>query len=502
MKTTLTKQLTQSLLSNPPNNSGSYRLWVICALVLLLFIGTYPAISAAETGTTTIGAPPNADVAATQGPPVATESDQEDKRRFRRARNIAVGILVVASLIGCEFALRRRLSHQISSYKSGNARSNSARLGITALKTVIAVVQRAFIVADSAATLYPMYTRICSLISLTVGISFLWPQVANLNATTIQDPVVWRFILVGSGLMLAALVSLLCVSRSNHTANDSIAQLNSEIATSGSSYLWPTMIGVVCATWVIGFQWLDIWIHFHFFWHSLSSMEAKLNFELGRTSFQEAFLEPQTSPRPGWPRRELSAACVALRAEVLNNQHDQTYNKTPIKIWTMTFLQEAGCHIMPGTQVMMEISNRFGTHWHRVALGNPAIAVEELKRIGIRHLFIDLGERDETAKTGESTSVFGCLPYSPLLSAESVRNNFTVRRLHADAFLLSLKETPKAEELPRAFADKLAGKTRTSQLGTGDMPSICSRLRDYYAKSGEQWPVNADPLLPKLKGWQ
>jgi len=121
----------------------SYRLWVIGALVLLLCIGTNSATYAAETGTTMIGASPNAGVAATQTPPpVATESDQEDKRHFRRARNTAVGILVVASQIGCGFALQRRLSQQISFYKSRNAISNSLRLVahlfIPAIQTVIA----------------------------------------------------------------------------------------------------------------------------------------------------------------------------------------------------------------------------------------------------------------------------------------------------------------------------------------------------------------------------
>lgn len=1019
------------------NLAGSYRLWAIGVLILGLCIGINgnAATAATEVKPATIGASPSANVGATQALPATANSDQQVERRFRRARNTAVGILVLASLIGGGFALRRKLNQLRASGRAQLSFADSARLVghlfITAVQTAIAGGRRVFMVADSAAARHPWHTRTGALIMFAVGVSLLWPHAANLDPTSSQDPVVWRFILVGAGLMLAGLVSWLCAGGLNHTAEASTAQLSSEIAAPNSGYLWATVIGLGCAIWVIGFQWLDIWnshfdvhswhyyayspmrllfalflamamigsgsvvigfvekrweplgldplerllaafflgaslwyvvcfllgivgflnrfwvvpgfvlsvslslglinkaarysrqrlqhllatmsiprivlvsipvgtlillgihilvnrglsvvgfeydssghylpyyravvenggtavnelwyhfwmtkgaglhfvavmltdlqgpqlvsfvfltaailalilfarnlsgsllvglcggvlfaapfadqfphfqklhivtlaliggmlwllsrswqlgglvrkswlalfclmacaavlhtvpiaailipflaltlgiyallqykgghvqswwtwaapaaaafltaigvlvlnhlvtgvmeltpfrlfwnladqtrfssvaspylmlfldegtsastgnaafhsvdlariarllqlpfiptalrylagalliymcmatlfdaklrklvdergllaslfivgsaavvslfigqpgsidrfyvfalfpvvviavaipgivigrlaqggnysqrfsrvasplfvvcllassiqvsstwIHSHFFWHSLSTMEAKLRFELGRESLQGALLEPQTSPQPGWPRREMSEVCAALRAEVLGEQNAQAGDKAPVKIWTMTFLQEAGCHIMPGTQVMMEISNRFGTQWHRVALGNQAVAVEELKRIEIRHLFIDLGERDETAKTGESTSIFGCLPYSPLLSADSVRVNFTVKRLYADAFLLSLKETPRVEEVPQAFTEKFAGKTGVPQLGTGDMAGICSRLRDYYSKWSEHWPVRSDSSLTKLKGWQ
>ncbi|MBW7885067.1 MAG: hypothetical protein H3C34_21010 [Caldilineaceae bacterium] len=264
----------------------------------------------------------------------------------------------------------------------------------------------------------------------------------------------------------------------------------------------PQLILAFAITWAC-ISSAGLWTSSYFFWNSPAALGAKVSFEFGKTSFRDAFLEPYISPQAAvWPRREISDACLAARAAVLADSQPYTEKVASSRVWTMTFLQEAGCHIMPGVEFMMEVSNRFGNQWHRIVLGNQDTAVGELKRIGVRHLFIDLGNRDETAKTGESTSVFGCLPYSPLLAPDSVRLNFTVKRVHGDAFLLSLKDIAREEEVPPVFTQKFAQKTAAHQLGIGDMPGICSRLRDYYAKWGEQWPVRSDPSLPKLQGWQ
>jgi hypothetical protein len=168
----------------------------------------------------------------------------------------------------------------------------------------------------------------------------------------------------------------------------------------------------------------------------------------------------------------------------------------------MTFLQESGCHILPGVQIMMEFSNRFGDKWHRIVFGNRAEAETELERIGVRYLFIDLRERDDENKTGESTSIFGCLAYSPLLDPKSLDATVRVAWNDGDAYLLVLASNGHGNSLPKGFAEKFDAKRTAVQPGLGDMRAICDRLRDYYELYGERWPIHTNSFLPKLKGWQ
>lgn len=245
------------------------------------------------------------------------------------------------------------------------------------------------------------------------------------------------------------------------------------------------------------------WTQAYFHNTTLASFYSKLRFVLGGSSFRETLLEKWQPRDPGaWPKGEISEACLGIRSALASSSGTgQTVDGWP-KVWTMTFLQESGCHILPGVRIMMEFSNRFGEKWHRIVLGAAKNAEIELDRIGISHVFVDLGERDNERKTGESTSIFGCLAYSPLLDPATLESKFRMVWSNGDAYLLVLASKGSGSLLPQGFAERFEAKRVAVQPGLGNMQAICQRLANYYRTFGEKWPVNTDTSLPKLQGWQ
>lgn len=237
---------------------------------------------------------------------------------------------------------------------------------------------------------------------------------------------------------------------------------------------------------------------------TFASFLVKLRFALGGLSFEQALVEKRQPPDPvDWPRQDLSETCLGIRSALLGRgEGSGIAAESWPKVWTMTFLQESGCHIMPGVRILMEVSNRFGERWHRIVFGDPATAEHELRRIGIRYVFVNLGERNNQAKTGESTSIFGCLAYSPLLASPSLESRFRIAWSDGDAYLLVLASEGEGRPLPRAFGDRLNAKRNSVAPGFGDMHAMCTRLAAYYRTFDEKWPVHTDPTLPALKGWQ
>ena len=226
---------------------------------------------------------------------------------------------------------------------------------------------------------------------------------------------------------------------------------------------------------------------------------------MGQSSYRDILLENFQARNPTiWPRREVSDACMGVRAAMLaENERANLDNHRPW-VWTLTFLQEAGCHILPNVRIMMEISNRFGTQWHRIVFGGAALAERELDQIGMAHFFVDLGELDVTRKAGQSTNMFGCLAYSPLMDPAFLDARFRVAWNEGDAYLLVLASKAKETErpLPRNFAQQFENKRSAVQPGLGNMRGMCARLAGYFRRFGEKWPVSTDPSLPPLKGWQ
>jgi len=253
---------------------------------------------------------------------------------------------------------------------------------------------------------------------------------------------------------------------------------------------------------VVGFSGFTAanWTTSYFHSTNLSALASKVRFALGNSTFMDTLIEKRQPTEPGhWPKGEISETCLGIRSAF---QPTNGAANTWPKVWTMTFLQESGCHILPGVRIMMEFSNRFGKDWHHIVFADAVNAEAALDHIGIRYVFVDLGERNETLKTGESTSIFGCLAYSPLMDPNTLESKFRVTWNKGDAYLLTLASKGNGSPLPPGFAAKFDARRSAPQVGLGDMRGICHRLADYYRTFGERWPVHTDPLLPKLQGWQ
>jgi hypothetical protein len=101
-----------------------------------------------------------------------------------------------------------------------------------------------------------------------------------------------------------------------------------------------------------------------------------------------------------------------------------------------------------------------------------------------------------------STSLFGCMAYSPLFDTESLTSRFRIAWNRGSNYLLVLDDPSKGTPITAEFLSKWKIKAVSEQIGLGEMGNICHRLAGYYKAQGEQWPVKADTSLPRLKGWQ
>lgn len=242
------------------------------------------------------------------------------------------------------------------------------------------------------------------------------------------------------------------------------------------------------------------WMNGHFHHETRAPIMAKLRFAIGLTSLRETLLAEYQPRNPAvWPRQEISDACLAMRDAL---QIDASNSRPQPRIWTMTFLQEMGCHILPDVRIMMEFSNRFGARWHRIVFEDSSTAEKELAKIGVSHFYVNIGKRDEVRKRNESTSIFGCLAYSPLVDPEHLSNRFKVVWTDGEAYLLTLASLGRGRSLPAEFVERLEAKRAALQPALGDMQGICTRLKGYFAQYKEKWPIFSDPTLEPLKGWQ
>src|SRR6185436_14291872 len=139
----------------------------------------------------------------------------------------------------------------------------------------------------------------------------------------------------------------------------------------------------------------------------------------------------------GWPRRDLSQECLSLQRLLDRADAEGAWTGRP-KVWTLSFLQESGCHILPGIQIQMEFSVGFGPHWHRIVFGTPEEAAAELAKIDVNYFYVNLGDFDIMQPAKISTSIFGCLAYSPLFQPDSLKSRFRIAWREGDAVLLTL----------------------------------------------------------------
>lgn len=247
---------------------------------------------------------------------------------------------------------------------------------------------------------------------------------------------------------------------------------------------------VSSAYWIAKFLYID----------GRAYLEERIAFLVGKRAYSDALLHVRYRRNEGgWPRRDLSEECLGIAGAV--KPATGTRAARP-RVWTLTFLQESGCHIIPGARIQMEFSVAFGNRWHEIVFGEAAAARRELERLGIRYFYINLADFDMKRLEAISTSIFGCLAYSPLFSMEHLSERFRIVWRRGDAVLLELAPAGRGEPLSEEFLRAWRTKVYAVQHGLGDMPGLCNRLSGYYRSHAENWPVAADPALPKLKGWQ
>jgi hypothetical protein len=243
-------------------------------------------------------------------------------------------------------------------------------------------------------------------------------------------------------------------------------------------------------------HWLTRWLSVN----GRDFLAERIAFATGRRSFEQALTYAHYRRIDnGWPRRDLSPECLGMQQALAT---EAARAGQPPRVWTLSFLQESACHILPGVQIQMEFSVGFGNRWHAMVFGSPEEASRELERIGVRHFYVNLADFDQKDLSTISTSIFGCLAYSPLFEPGRLRQHARVVWRKGSAYLLSFDPAAAGTAPDAAFIEAWRRKVFAEQRGLGDVPALCARLKHYYDTQQERWPVRADTTLPKVKGWQ
>ncbi|HVA41597.1 MAG TPA: hypothetical protein VNF49_13080, partial [Candidatus Binataceae bacterium] len=176
-------------------------------------------------------------------------------------------------------------------------------------------------------------------------------------------------------------------------------------------------------------------------------LRERAAFAAGRRTLEQAMLYTHW-PRSGGglPQRGLSAECVGL-ANALGHPGP---GGAP-RVWTMAFLYETGCYILPDVQLQLEFSVAFGNRWDRIVFGPPDAARAELRRIGVRYFYINLANFDIHRLRTQSSFVFGCLAYSPLFNPAMLRRRFRIVWRRDKALLLTFADNGGGEPISSAL---------------------------------------------------
>ena len=226
-------------------------------------------------------------------------------------------------------------------------------------------------------------------------------------------------------------------------------------------------------------------------------LKERAAFVAGNRTLERAMLYPRWPSGGGLPQRGLSEECVGL-AKALGRPGP---GGAP-RVWTMAFLYETGCYILPDVRLQLEFSVAFGSHWDRIVFGPADAARADLRKIGVRYFYINLADFDIHRLGAQSSFVFGCLAYSPLFDPAMLRQRFRIVWRRDKALLLTFADEGSGEPIDGELVSAWRKKVFAVQGGLGDMPGMCARLADYYKTQGEHWPVHTDASLGKLRGWQ
>lgn len=138
-----------------------------------------------------------------------------------------------------------------------------------------------------------------------------------------------------------------------------------------------------------------------------------------------------------------------------------------------------------GRGLLNPISYSYGNKWHLIVFEDAKTAAATLKGMHINYFLLDIKE-----------PIYECMAYSPLLSAETLKQYFDVRWSSGSFYLLTWKATDgRSSPVP----DFLVEKWR-SELGKNDsvLKGVCTRLKMIYdanhgAVTGIKIPNNLPP---------
>jgi hypothetical protein len=137
-----------------------------------------------------------------------------------------------------------------------------------------------------------------------------------------------------------------------------------------------------------------------------------------------------------------------------------------------------------------------GTRWHKIVFGSEADARGELRRLNLRYFYVDF---DHRMRGNPSAILYGCMAYSDLFRTESLLKNFrVVWRDGTQTFLELVDSSADGAGVPGELLAHWPEKKAMKQYGVLQMKELCERVRSYYAKNGERWPVHKDLSLPPL----
>ena len=209
-----------------------------------------------------------------------------------------------------------------------------------------------------------------------------------------------------------------------------------------------------------------------FFWSGKAprvEWQHRLRFAIGGATIADAYAMQNAMWAPG----------LAIR-RLLGSQ---------ARIWSS---QITGQFCMaPDCNLETFFSYSLGKDWATIMFEPADVARVALERQGLNYFAIDT-----------NAAFFDLLPYSPLFSAENIRNNLAVVWESNGVYLLTW---PSASTTPigAAFNARYARSIELA-LMNADFPAMYDQLNAVYQqwKKTRSWPVHLDPTKPRPRGWQ
>jgi hypothetical protein len=209
-----------------------------------------------------------------------------------------------------------------------------------------------------------------------------------------------------------------------------------------------------------------------FFWSAKAprvEWQHRLRFSIGSATIADAYAAQNAMWAPGIEIRKLLGSQVRIWSSQITGQ----------------FCMAPDCNLETF------FSYSLGREWAAIMFEPADIARAALERQGLNYFAIDT-----------NAAFFDLLPYSPLFSANNIRNNLAVAWESDGVYLLtwpSVSTTP----LDAAFDARYA-HSKELALMNADFPAIYDQLNAVYQqwKKTRGWPVHLDPTKPHPRGWQ